>query len=244
MKKLPKKLGNDTIVDAIIEIRFETLFDKNAIFGYIYSMIMNDYKGNVINLPESQLPAAIREADPNLRFKPLHRIEGEKTIIQIGSNVIAISSKIPYIGWDEFSSIFFKIVTKINSQDPTVLNKVIRLGIRYVDFFKGDISEKINMTFKMCENYEHTEDLYIRTTLKDKGFINIVQFSNSANFHGKDQQTIEKGSLIDIDTSKEYSDSSFLGNIHTEIDNAHSCQKSLFFSTLKDDLINTLNPIF
>ena len=52
------------------------------------------------------------------------------------------------------------------------------------------------------------------------------------------------GSLIDIDTSREYSDNYFTSNIEQEINMAHKCEKKLFFSLLKPDFLNSLKPVF
>lgn len=100
--KLPIRLEKCPLIDCIIEVRFDTNIVKSAVFGLIYKQIQSDYPGDVINLPISQLPEAIRMSDPNLKYKPLYRIEGDKTVIQIGPDVINLSSKMPYIGWNEF----------------------------------------------------------------------------------------------------------------------------------------------
>jgi len=243
MRKLPKKLQTCPIVDSIIEIRFETPLDKGAVFGYIYSLIMDQYKQPVRNLPESQLPEAVRNADPNLRYKPLYSIEGDKSIIQIGTNIIAISSKNPYIGWADLSQHFVNIINKIGMANPAIIRKVTRLGLRYINFFEGDISDKVEMSFKMTDGYQ-PKDVFIRSTVIDSGFTNVVQFSNNVNYNDKINNTIKNGSIIDIDTSQEYSDSSFLVNIKREIDNAHNCEKKLFFSILKKDFIDKFKPIY
>ena len=39
---------------------------KSAVFGIIYNLIKEEYRGNVINLPILQIPEQIREVDPNL----------------------------------------------------------------------------------------------------------------------------------------------------------------------------------
>ena len=93
-KRMPLRLEKCPLVDALIEIRFESSIIGSAIFGIIYNLIRNDYKGPVTNLPILQVPEQIRKNDPNLKFKPLYRIEAEKYIIQIGDDVLCISSKI------------------------------------------------------------------------------------------------------------------------------------------------------
>ena len=52
------------------------------------------------------------------------------------------------------------------------------------------------------------------------------------------------GSLIDIDSFKEYEDNYFLENLESEINKVHICEKNMFFSLLTDDFLDTLNPIY
>jgi hypothetical protein len=237
-KKL-KSIEKCPIVDSIIEIRFETSIDSNAVFGVIYGQILDMYKGKVQNLPESQLPPAVRESNPALRYKPLYKIEGDKTIIQIGPNVICLGAKIPYKGWDEFSSIFKKIINKLLRVQ--IITRVTRLGIRYVDFFPGDIKNNITMKLVMNEKYTPIGE-FIRSTIIDEGFYNVIQFYNNVNYNNVKTKEITVGSLIDIDTSKEYSDSYFLEHLEDELNIGHDKNKKLFVATLEPDFLESLNP--
>ena len=81
---LPIRIEACPLIDALIEFRFEAAITKSAVFGIIYNLIKEEYRGNVINLPILQIPEQIREVDPNLKFKPLYRIENERFVIQIG----------------------------------------------------------------------------------------------------------------------------------------------------------------
>ena len=109
---LPIRIEACPLIDALIEFRFEAAITKSAVFGIIYNLIKEEYRGNVINLPILQIPEQIREVDPNLKFKPLYRIENERFVIQIGYDVLSISSKMPYIGWSDFSKHSFSIINK------------------------------------------------------------------------------------------------------------------------------------
>ena len=75
---LPIRIEACPLIDALIEFRFEAAITKSAVFGIIYNLIKEEYRGNVINLPILQIPEQIREVDPNLKFKPLYRIENER----------------------------------------------------------------------------------------------------------------------------------------------------------------------
>lgn len=238
---LPSRIEKCPLIDALIEFRFEAAIAKSAVFGVIYNLIRNDYRGNVINLPILQIPEQIREVDPNLKFKPLYRIEGDKFIIQIGYDVLSISSKMPYVGWPEFSQHSLSLINKIIQEG--IIKRVSRLGHRYINFFRGDITNSLTMSFSMTEKYV-SENLLIRTDVRDGNFMNTLQFANNATYRPNPNTSEIVGSLIDIDTSREYSDNFFIENREQEINMAHECEKKLFFSLLKPTFLETLNPTF
>ena len=223
---LPSRIEKCPLIDALIEFRFEAAIAKSAVFGVIYNLIRNDYRGNVINLPILQIPEQIREVDPNLKFKPLYRIEGDKFIIQIGYDVLSISSKMPYVGWPEFSQHSLSLINKIIQEG--IFKRVSRLGHRYINFFRGDITNSLTMSFSMTEKYV-SENLLIRTDVRDGNFMNTLQFANNANYRPNPNTSEIVGSLIDIDTSREYSDNFFIENREQEINMAHECEKNYSF---------------
>lgn len=235
--RLPIRLEKCPLIDCIIEVRFDTNIVNSAVFGVIYNQIRGDYPGAVNNLPISQLPEGIRMSDPNLKFKPLYRIEGEKTVIQIGSDVINLSSKMPYIGWKEFSRIAIKVLNK--AFDSGAVGCITRLGHRYVNFIDHDVTPELAMTFGFDKiGTQSVKSLNIRTSITDGEYINGLTFANDGHYNGK------SGSLIDIDTSREYADDYFKGNIEQELFNAHQSEKNLFFSLLKEPLLDSLKPIY
>ena len=237
--RIPKKLGICPLVDALIEIRFKSDFDKSVIFGFIYGLVKDDYSGRVVNLPLSQIPAQIRDNDPNLQFKPLYRIEGKDTIVQIGTDVLCLSSKIPYIGWDILSVKAFSIIEKLYNSG--VIKNVLRLGHRYVNFFPGNIDDNLNMSFSFVPQYAILNS-NIRTEVKDNDFTSTLQYSNSAVYKPHPSASELQGCLIDIDTFKNYSDNYFASHFKEEICVAHASEKKLFYSLLKDDFIQNLHP--
>lgn len=239
--KIPKRLGKCPLVDALLEVRFNSSLDKSVIFGLVYAQVKEAYPGRVVNLPLSQIPAQIRDNDPNLQFKPLYRLEGDNTILQIGTDVICLSSKIPYIGWDVLSEKALDIINKLFVAG--VINRVLRLGHRYVNFFEGNIDDELNMVIKYVHSYNIVNNL-IRTEIVDGDFISTLQYSNSAEYRPQLSAFVQKGCLIDIDTFKTYKDDYFQGNIKSEINAAHTSEKSLFYSLLKPEFIQKFDPVY
>lgn len=241
-KRMPLRLEKCPLVDALIEIRFESSIIGSAIFGIIYNLIRNDYKGTVTSLPILQVPEQIRRNDPNLKFKPLYRIEAEKYIIQIGDDVLCISSKIPYTGWGEFSSRTIELIKKISGEN--IINRVLRIGHRYVNFFEGDIMDKLTISKPTISGYQ-TNNILVRTEIRDcDDFIDTVQITNSATYKSPFNTETLLGSLIDIDSFKEYGNNYFLENLENEINKVHTCEKNMFFSLLTDEFLDSLNPVY
>ena len=74
--------------------------------------------------------------------------------------------------------------------------------------------------------------------VKDGEFVNSLTFANDGQFNGVN------GSLIDIDTSREYKDDYFMNNIEKELNTAHESEKNLFFSLLRNSLLESLTPVY
>src|SRR5659263_57254 len=111
---LPVKISPCPILDALLEIRFSSKINSNAVFGLIYNALQTNFP-KVESLPILQLPDVVRATDPNFRYKPHYKISNEKYVLQIGPDVIAISAFPNYVGWEEFSDKIFDILDKINN---------------------------------------------------------------------------------------------------------------------------------
>jgi uncharacterized protein (TIGR04255 family) len=185
-------------------------------------------------LPVVNLPENIRNTDPNLKFKPLYFIEGEKTNIQIGTDVININSKMPYMGWSDFSTIVVDVFQKVF--ESNVVGDVMRLGHRYVNFVQGDIASDLKVFLKQDDAIGTLKNQNYRAIIPDGNFNNCLMFTNDGRYRDM------VGSLIDIDTSREYSNGYFINNIKQELDIAHKCEKKLFFNLLSSSLLESFNP--
>ena len=236
MTDIPKRLEHDSIIDAIIEIRFETDLNPNVVFAEIYSNIKEKFGGQVQSLPISQMPPDLIRQDPNLKNKPLYRINGDDCSLQIGSQMIALSSKMPYIGWEKFSEMFSWIL----SQCYDHVSAVTRLGLRYINFFEGDISDRVNIEFKLMDGYEMSK-LNIQTEVITEEFANTIQYSPNAI--KQTENGTEQGSAIDIDTFKMFNQAPCsLSDLLDDVNKAHQHEKEVFFSLLKPELIEQMCP--
>jgi uncharacterized protein (TIGR04255 family) len=232
---LPKKINPCPIVDALLEVRFTSKINANAVFGLIYSVLQNDFQ-KVETLPILQLPDVVRTSDPNLKYRPYYKISNENFVIQIGPDVISISSFPKYLGWELFSKIIFDVLSKIESVG--IINVIERIGIRYINFFETNIFEKVNL--KVCIGTDDIlyKNTIVRTEIEQGEFSSTLQVANNAIINGK------LGSIIDIDTFVTKNLDTFFSR-KTELINAgHLKEKELFYSLLKPEFLNTLNPTY
>lgn len=232
---LPKNIYPCPIIDALFEVRFTSTINANAVFGLIYSNLQQDYQ-EVETLPILQLPDMVRSNDPNLKYKPHYKISNKNVTIQIGPNVISISSFPKYIGWEMFSKTIFNVLSKVENTE--VIKIIERIGLRYINFFETNIFEKINLQVFLSEKDILYKNTVLRTEIEQGKFNSTLQIANNTDFNRK------HGSIIDIDTFVTKNLKSFFSEKIKLINSGHLKEKELFYSLLKTDFLNTLNPTY
>ncbi|MCX6733278.1 MAG: TIGR04255 family protein [Candidatus Peregrinibacteria bacterium] len=238
--KIPKEISPCPIIEAVIEIRFESTFPSEAVFGILYQEYRATYP-EIEKLPILQLPEQIRDSDENLKYQPHYKILSDKFIFQIGPRVISLGCRIEnekqsYIGWAKFSAQIYAILDKLT--DLKVISEYKRLGIRYINHFNLDIFAKSTLKIETpmvrdgtVVGFETNEDIFTsRVQITNKGTLTIG---------GK---TKKIGSLIDVDTSTMKLKDCKLNEIKKYIEKGRNVEKKLFFELLKDDYTQTLKP--
>jgi len=234
LEKLPKKITPCHIKDAIIELRFETSMPPDAIFGVIYQEIKDDFPKSE-DLPITQLPLQMRR-DINLLYKAYYKLTNKNFVFKVGPKMVSVSNIEEYEGWNNFSKKFYKCYSKI--EKLKIIDKIVRLGMRYIDFYEFDIFDKVNLNINKENQPLRSNDIFIRTLLESGRFKQTLQVSNNAEMQLKLGR--KKGSVIDIDTYIE--NSNIKNNMKELIEKGHIAQKELFFSLLKPEFLQELNP--
>lgn len=235
--KIPKKITPCPITEAIVEIRFDSEAPPDAVFGIVYTALKDTYPKNE-KLPILQLPEILRNKDPNLIFKPYHKLTNENFIIQVGPKVLSISNINTYVGWDEFFGKIQDCLSKVQSLD--IVSKVFRIGIRYINFFDFDIYDRVDLQLLLKGTQFKTSQLVLRAEIPSGDFLSILQIVNNAEV--QIGGVSKKGSLIDIDVILQKDFEGFSKDMEGIVQNGHIEEKKLFFTLLKDEYIETLNP--
>ncbi|MGI8655746.1 MAG: TIGR04255 family protein [Pyrinomonadaceae bacterium] len=242
--QLPKKITPCPIEQVVVEIRFESVLPPEAIFGVVYNALNSSYP-KVEQLPILQIPEFIRTQDPNLIFQPHHRLHRDNYSLQIGPKVLSVVLGKEYSGWNAYKSEIYMVFSKINTLN--FISRISRVGIRYIDFFEGDIFKNINVQLSMYGENAVTEQTFVRTLLKRDNFDCHLQVGNNMTVEAANAPA-RVGSIIDIDMSNTavggQTSEQFFQEVDALLEQGHHTQKDLFFNLLKPEFLDTLNPVY
>jgi uncharacterized protein (TIGR04255 family) len=235
---LPKKISPCPIVEAIVELRFSSEVLPDAVFGIIYQAFKDEFSEKVENLPILQLPEPIRSMDPALKYQPYYKLIAGNLILQVGPRVTSLSNVKDYIGWETFSPKIKETFSKL--EKLKIIKSVEKLGIRYINFFKLDILDNINLRIVMNDEPLKALQTTLKSEIQEDNFVNILQIANKAK--ATIQNKAITGSVIDIDTVSTDIGETFFERMENLLEKGHNIEKKLFFSLLKKEFLRTLNP--
>ena len=235
--KLPKKISPCSIREAVVEFRFEPKIPCEMVTGVVAHLFKDEYL-SVESLPVTELPMAIRNNDPGLKFSPELRLKSSHYKIQVGPRSLAVICPKEYTGWRNYFGEIKKIFGKVNRLD--VVARPVRIGLRYIAFFEGvDIFSKTNVELKMSKNSLIGQKNILMSEFDYNNFGCVVQMNSNIPTINNNLS----GSSIDIDIAKTYKkQTGFADQYLQHIEHAHKTQKNIFFSLLKDDFLENYNP--
>jgi len=237
--KLPRRIIPDPIVDSTVEIRFDPLIDRNAVFGVLYYALRDQFP-TVEPLPMMQLPEPIRDADPLFAHRPQYRLTNDNYQLQIGTNVLTIGVASAYPGWAAFSETIQGIYKKLSPLG--VIGPIRRLGIRYISFFEGNIFDNLNLRLTMPGYEAGGFPTTCRFELPSSPFVNILSLANHTHLQRVNSELVLTGSIVDIDTSLTGLMPDFFDQMPDLLNRAHQSEKELFYSLLTPQFLAQLNP--
>ena len=132
---LPAKLRNDAIVEVIFEMRFDMLTIPEILIGRLADH--EPWKGfTQRRLPAYEIPAPLRQADPNLRFQAVFELSSDERHVRIGPEVISYHRTAPYVGWQQFQPELNETIDALfHVADGLTIR---RLGLRYLNALRSD----------------------------------------------------------------------------------------------------------
>lgn len=240
----PKKLKHDAIVEALLEIQFDSNEQSEIIIGRLSDLdLWSGYSTN--RLGSANLPESIREIDDSLRYQPVleRRSQDQTDAVRIGSHVFSYHVYAPYLGWEEFQPRLASVTQQLFDKVPTTTVK--RLGFRYVNFLTSDKHE-IKSLGELSLNVNLQEDditnsvsLTLGKVLSDEHqSISKVISSDFLAIPSKPENLV---CAIDVDI---FTPVNYTANNSDEVvkwvERAHTLEKEIFFSFLTEDTTKKL----
>lgn len=245
MQTLPKKLKKEPLIDAVFEVRFTSAFPAGSVLpGLLFGKLVGDKK--IEQLPLSQLPQVMRDADPNLRFAPLSRLDWQQFYINVGDRSVSVGFKHPYPGWNSFKPAIIEVMDILNGAD--ILKSVERYSLKYIDLLPAtDLREQVsfvNFDVTLAGHKLENEVFQIRLEIPRDGFIHVIQVVSSATatLHTGEAR---QGLIVDVDTIVNQQGIPFeelLSGFSDKLEVIHQANKKVFFDCLKPQTIMALEP--
>ncbi len=246
MSTYPTELNNPPIVESITEIKFDSSLPNEAVFGVFYSLIKDSYK-DIEQLNTANIPKPILDEHPELKFAPQYVLTSENKPLQImiGPKVITFKyqkykkdSEIEYPGWkNTIYGEIIKILSVITEQN--FIQKVLRIGLRTIDFVEEDIFNNLKMNIQIEKRDLKNISKSFKFIINEDNFSNTISISNSSSLIRNNVPYL--GSTIDIDTSIEEDITSDIQKYLEEtIKIGHEINKKLFFESLTEEYITKL----
>lgn len=233
--KLPIEISPNPLVTSTIELRFSSLIPSNILFPAVYKAFLND-------LPKfelSNLPAELKIGNQQFKYAPDYILSNDNYKLSFSNRVLTFEHVSEYQFWRNYFpfvskcfGIFFNIVKT---------EFIERIGVRYASVL--DKTESAHQVLVSVPRYEldgyNQKFEHYRSRIMIDDINLLLQIFDNAKALKKNQSI--SGVYIDIDASYEKKiepNEKVLGII----DHLHSEQKKLFFSLLKEEYIQTLNP--
>lgn len=234
----PIRITPDPIIDAVVELRYESDVPPDAILGMLFSQVKSKYP-DFKKLPITSIPEEIRKNDPIFLFNPYYQAQHGVYSFNVGPRVISLSNTGQYAGWKKgYFSELKELLNNVKNAD--FVKHFLRLGVRYIDFFESDIYENINLSIKLNDKHLAAKQTTFSAIFQHADFLTKAQVLNNVSVKVDGQQ--KKGSIIDTDTYYEPQDKFGFDGLNDLIDRCHEESVGFFFNLLKPEFLKTLNP--
>lgn len=242
---LPIRLKADAILEAGLEIRFEP--DPSLVSEIVVGRLADADEWRTLRaarLPTADIPAAIRRANPALKYQPsldMTSADG-KVSFRVGPQVLAYVRRGTYPGWAGFGPELERVINHLYRVIPNV--QVSRLGLRYINALKSD-----------THGIRSIDDMGIKISFADGTLSSGINL-NFKTYSGTDLEVmcriasvdlaegnIPEGAAVIVDIDVHTSGSFAEGDVNAAkrwVKEAHDREKEIFFKSIGSEATERL----
>jgi len=242
--RIPVRLRKEPLFEAVWEIRFSGTRAGVAdlLPGLIFRELSDKYS-NIIKLPIASIPDSIVQSDPKLMYVPKIRLEHGNQAVQIGEHAVSLSCRRPYSGWPVFSADIRKLASTIFQTG--LVKELDRFSLKYMDLISLNQTtglDCLDLDIRLGNIAIGGRPVQLRSEIVEKDLIHIVQIVAPARVSLPGDENDMRGVLLDIDTIKMTSGGNSWEILSQNLDDVHLSCKKIFFSLLKPETIEKLDP--
>jgi uncharacterized protein (TIGR04255 family) len=241
----PKKLRDDAIIEALCMLRFSAPELAEVVIGRL-SDVVNQQEYTAVRLPLADIPAPVRNADPQLRMQPILELrhKDKKRLVRLSESVISfhVVGEKNYCGWsmfrEELQAIFGNVFNKLSRVD------VKGIGFRYVNAIvqpRHYISDAHDLKLELKVAGERlTCPVNINyVDSKDGSHVITTRIAHPTFVQGKLPSNTSVIIDVEVNTPNDFKLTT-LEAVNTWIDAAHEFEKEAFFKLIPDEVLKQL----
>lgn len=250
MRKTPKALKKDPILEAIVEVRFESQEQAlgDLLPGMLFQRLRHRFQ-SLSALPLAHLPKAIRDKDQSFAYQPVHALVGPGMQLRLGQRVASLSLLRPYPGWNKAEPVFREVIGSL-AETRTVAS-ITRFSLKYINLLTvgSDASDMsiLKIRLEAGDFNLRAPGRHVRFEIEHRGCTHVVQVMTGADVTqtqpgSKDVRV--QGVVVDVDTicfGPFGDDWALVTKLLAE---AHEAEKEVFFGLLTDDTIDKMEPVY
>jgi len=150
-----------------------------------------------------------------------------------------------YIGWKDYKPEIKKALSQL--METNHIKKCTRVGLRYISEYPDkDLKDCIKFKFSFGLPQFESETTAFRSEFMYNDTKVILNLNNKVPFIKQEintkQTVIIRTSIIDIDVISENLEIDNLNDLLNTIEMNHTKEKEVYFSMLKDEFLQSLNP--
>ena len=237
--KLPTRINPCPILEAVLEIRFVTSQEWALLPGLLYAQIKDRYPASE-KLPIASMPEEIFKHDAALTYSPRLRFIGKGFVIQFGPRVVSLLTQGDYPGWTRIQGELSWLLKRLEL--AAFIHEGERLGLRYIDFFDGDIFTQLALEVQSGGQAVTGVEMNFATVFRRDSLTARLVLNNGALVTRGD--SVASGSILDLDVWFDASGFDVFVDAFAKFEEAHRCNKEIFFGLLKAEFLDSLAPVY
>ena len=241
----PIRLERAPLIEALFEIRFDPTNESagDLLPGLLYQSLGETYR-DVETLPMASMPPDIRSKDPNLRYKPYHRLRGKNLQISIGHRVVTLSESPPYSGWDHHKERILELLKSL--RETRLIGSVERFSLKCINVIQTLEESQLSLldaSIEIAGKTASDNGFHLRAETLEGNFVNIIEILPNTTVMVSDGSQ-KNGLMLNVDTIRNIDTEHFWEDELGNLEQAHAVLKNTFFKLLKDETIKGLVPVW